>query len=183
MLVVPVFIWIPVKTCIFLGSLAHGNILTQCVLKCEINILAIYQRQLLSVAKRVDSGSNTQKNLQKRAIRIQEKIDGRMHSLFRPFDIQNGFGIHHVAKSAITGTCFLMALPVKGAKTALSDFMKHQKDVNTSLSVQFSIRYFLRHITSGERQIQALGGIERQIIGRCHFPGYKFWRINKPWNP
>ena len=126
-------------THIYIGDFANGNVLTQFLIKCKINTLAMYQRQLLSVAERVDLGSTTQKNLHMRAAKIKENIDKHSCDLFRPFDIQNGFGMHKVAKAVVTGVCFVLAMPVKGAKVALSELVQHRKDVS-----QESLLCFLR---------------------------------------
>lgn len=89
----------------------------------------MYQRQLLSVAGRVDLGSATQKVLLKRAAKVKEKIDRHSCDLFQPFDVQTGFGMHKVAKAAVTGVCFVLAMPLKGAKAAFLNMVQQRKAV------------------------------------------------------
>ena len=64
-----------------------------------------------------------------RAGKINERIDSRSHSLFRPFDPQKGFGIQGATKMFFEAACFVLAMPLRGAKAALSDLAKKRKDV------------------------------------------------------
>ena len=76
-------------------------------------MLAMYKRQLLSVAKRVDAGSDTQRSLEKRAARIQDKIRSRAHNLFGPFDETTGFGnvaLGHYALYSQNGAIYIFTI-------------------------------------------------------------------------
>ena len=131
-------------------------------------MLAMYKRQLLSVAKRVDAGSDTQRSLEKRAARIQDKIRSRAHNLFGPFDETTGFGMQRIAKSMVTGACFVLTLPVKNVARVLSDIVQYRKDVKI-LRLVDALR--TEHSIIGKGQTQSMGDLERQNHCYCDSSG------------
>ena len=111
----------------------RGGFVAQTMIRCEINALAIYRRQLLHVADRVDAGSNTRKSLIERAAKIGKRIDSKGRGLFRPFDLQAGFGIRGATGAIFRGVCFVLALPLTRTKSVMLDILQKRKDAGHSV--------------------------------------------------